>query len=67
MYWRAVLSFGLRSNCSLAIAEITALVAAVYLQYRTSLVDTNYSPGINSRFELFFDPRFTEVKVYNCF
>jgi cytochrome P450 len=51
------------SNRSLAIAEISALAAAVYLQYRTSLVDTTYSPGINSRFELFFDQRFTSVKV----
>jgi len=53
----------LLGNCSLAIAEISALVAAVYLQYRTFLVDTDFSPGINSRFELFFDQRFTSVKV----
>lgn len=50
--------------CSLAMAEISTLVAAIYLKYRTSLVgNTNYSPGINSRFELFFDTRFPNVKA----
>jgi hypothetical protein len=45
-------------------AEISTLVAAIYLRYHTSLVgDTDYSPGINSRFELFFDTRFKTVKV----
>ena len=45
-------------------AEISVLVAAIYQKYRTSLVgDVNYSPGINSRFELFYDPRFEKVKV----
>jgi len=64
VHWRAVpINLSNSSNRSLAIAEISALVAAVYLQYRTSLMDTTYSPGINSRFELFFDQRFTSVKV----
>jgi len=45
-------------------AEISTLVAAIYLRYHTSLVgDSDYSPGINSRFELFFDTRFKSVKV----
>ena len=47
-------------------AEISALLAVIYLSYRTTLVgDTEFSPGINSRFELFFDQRFPKVKV--CF
>lgn len=45
-------------------AEISTLIAAIYLKYQTSLIgDTNYSPGINSRFELFFDTRFKSIKV----
>ena len=45
-------------------AEISTLVAAIYLKFRTSLIgDTDYSPGINSRFELFFDTRFQNLKV----
>ena len=45
-------------------AEISSLIAAIYLNYQTSLIgDTNYSPGINSRFELFFDTRFKSIKV----
>ena len=45
-------------------AEISALLAGIYLKYRTRLMDVGeYSPGINSRFELFFDERFTNVRV----
>ena len=45
-------------------AEISSLVAALYLRYHTYLLDEdNYSPGINSRFELFYDARFRKVKV----
>jgi hypothetical protein len=51
---------------SLAIAELSCLLAGVYLNYRTSLVG-DYSPVINSRFELFYDTRFANVKVPSAF
>ena len=45
-------------------AEMSSLIAAIYLKYQTTLIgDSDYSPGINSRFELFFDVRFKTIKV----
>lgn len=45
------------SACSLAMAEMTSLVAAVYQRYTTSLVPgfEHTSPAITSRVELFYD------------
>src|SRR5579859_3484916 len=38
--------------------------AAIYLTYRTSIVgNSDYSPGVNSRFEQFYDTRFRDVRV----
>ncbi|KAK2754602.1 benzoate 4-monooxygenase cytochrome [Colletotrichum kahawae] len=49
----------------LAMAEMTTLVAAIYRTYTTSVVSEcdDYSPGITSRLELFFDDQFTKVMV----
>lgn len=46
-------------------AEMTTLVAAIYRTYATSVVPEfdDFSPGITSRFELFFDDQFTKVMV----
>lgn len=54
---------------SLAMAEITVLTAAVYRRYRTSLKEgtEDLSPGITSRFELFYDEMLPEVKVSSVF
>ncbi|KAK1848962.1 benzoate 4-monooxygenase cytochrome [Colletotrichum chrysophilum] len=52
----------------LAMAEMTTLVAAIYRTYATSVVPEfdDFSPGITSRFELFFDDQFTKVMEHNC-
>ncbi|EQB57742.1 cytochrome P450 [Colletotrichum gloeosporioides Cg-14] len=52
----------------LAMAEMTTLVAAIYRTYTTSVVPEfdDFSPGITSRFELFFDDQFTKVMEHNC-
>lgn len=50
---------------SLAMAEMTALVVAVYREYTTSLAPgfENKSPAITSRFELFYDETVPEIAV----
>ena len=50
---------------SLAMAEMTSLTAAIYRAYRSSLSPgtENTSPGITSRFEVFYDETLPEVKV----
>lgn len=47
---------------SLAMAEMTTLTAAVYRTYRTRVKEgtEDTSPGITSRFEIFYD----ESKLY---
>ncbi|GKT81574.1 benzoate 4-monooxygenase cytochrome P450 [Colletotrichum tofieldiae] len=49
----------------LVMAEMTTLLAALYLKYTTSEKDRqkNVSPGITSRFEVFFDETFATVRV----
>lgn len=46
-------------------AEMTTLLAALYLKYTTSEQDRqkNVSPGITSRFEVFSDETFATVRV----
>lgn len=46
-------------------AQMTTLVAAVYRKYHTSIAPDfeGKSPAITSRFELFFDNRFTNIAV----
>ena len=62
--WRTVFPFLAVTESSLAMAEISTLVAAIYLHFRTSLIgNCYYSPGISSRFELFYDTQFKEVRV----
>ena len=50
---------------SLAMAEMTTLVAAVYKNYSTKIQDRQegISPGITSRFEVFSDANFAKVGV----
>jgi hypothetical protein len=46
-------------------AEMTALVTAVYREYSTSIAPGfgNKSPAITSRFELFYDETVPEIAV----
>lgn len=50
---------------SLAMAEMTALVVAVYREYTTSIAPgfEDKSPAITSRFELFYDESVPEIAV----
>lgn len=50
---------------SLAMAEMTTLVSAVYRKYRTSVEpgSENKTPAITSRFEMFYDDSFAEIAV----
>lgn len=50
---------------SLAMAEMTALVVAVYRDYSTSIAPgfEDKSPAITSRFELFYDETLSEIAV----
>lgn len=50
---------------SLAMAEMTALVVAVYREYTTSIAPgfEDKSPAITSRFELFYDETVPEIAV----
>jgi hypothetical protein len=52
-------------NYSLAMAEMTALVAAVYREYNTSIAPgfDEKSPAITSRFELFYDETVPQIAV----
>lgn len=49
-------------------AEMTTLVAALYRKYTTKAIagfDT-ISPGITSRFEVFYDETCKEVREHEC-
>ena len=48
-------------------AEMTTLLAAVYRDYTTSLQERQkgVSPGITSRYEVFYDATFEKVEVSN--
>lgn len=50
---------------SLAMAEMTALVAAIYRKYETSIAPgfEDKSPAITSRFELFYDETIPQIEV----
>lgn len=51
---------------SLAMAEMTALTAAIYRTFETSIAPgfEMATPGITARFELFYDVRFAKVMVW---
>jgi hypothetical protein len=53
------------SISSLGMAEMTTLLAAIYRKYTTNghKRQNEASPGITSRFEVFYDETFPEVKV----
>lgn len=46
-------------------AEMTALTVGIYREYTTSIAPgfENKTPGITSRFEVFYDETFPEVAV----
>ncbi|KAH9909917.1 cytochrome P450 [Xylariomycetidae sp. FL2044] len=52
----------------LAMAEMTTFMATVYRKYSTSLQDRQkgISPGITSRFEVFYDETFEEMEEHKC-
>lgn len=52
-------------TCSLAMAEMTTLVAAVYRKYSTTLAPgfEHIAPGVTSRFEVFHDDSYSCVSV----
>ena len=72
MYWRAVryllvgdINAFLLTLTSLAMAEMTTFLAALYRKYTTEPRD-NFdivSPGITSRFEVFYDETCSGVRV----
>lgn len=46
-------------------AEMTTLAAAIYRTYITSIAPgfEDTTPGITARFEVFYDDRFTQMRV----
>jgi Cytochrome P450 len=50
----------------LANAEMTTLVAAIFKRYRTSARHPDTSPGITSRFEIFFDETMPKMQEHEC-
>ena len=60
--WDAV---PLLMDYSLAMAEMTTLTAAIYRKYRTKVQKgtEDLSPGITSRFEVFYDETKARMKV----
>jgi hypothetical protein len=55
----------LTNYSSLAMAEMTTLLAAIYRKYTTSGYEKQQgvSPGITSRFEVFYDETFSTFEV----
>lgn len=51
--------------CSLAMAEMTTLVSAIYRKYTTSIAPgfEGKTPAITSRFELFYDETKDQIEV----
>ncbi|KAA6411096.1 MAG: benzoate 4-monooxygenase cytochrome P450 [Lasallia pustulata] len=52
----------------LAMAEMTTLMAAVYRNYSTTIKPgyEGVSPGVTSRFEVFFDETFKQIETHAC-
>lgn len=52
----------------LAMAEMVALVPAIYRKYRTSIKPRfeGIAPGITSRFEVFSDETFESTEEHEC-
>ncbi len=70
MYWNSVcklqyLEIHKTDENSLAMAEMTTLTAAIYRIYRTKVKagTEDTSPGITSRFEVFYDETKPRMKV----
>ena len=69
VYWNTVshlkLVRGGADSYSLAMVEMTILTAAIYRKYRTKVKKgtEDVSPGITSRFEVFYDETKPRVKV----
>jgi cytochrome P450 len=50
----------------LANAEMATLVAAVYKRYRTTVREKDVTPGITSRFEVFYDETMPRMVEHEC-
>lgn len=50
----------------LANAEMLSLIAAVYRRYQTSARDADTTPGITSRYEVFYDETMPKMKEHEC-
>lgn len=50
---------------SLAMAEMTTMIAAIYRKYSTTTINgfDKVSPGISGRYEVFWDETFSERRV----
>lgn len=53
---------------SLAMAEMTTLLASIYRKYETEIAPEfqESSPGVTARYEVFSDEHFSEVKEHQC-
>jgi hypothetical protein len=62
------LTISANSPSSLAMAEMTALMAAIYREYTTSIAPgfENKTPAITSRFEMFYDVTVPEIAEHTC-
>ncbi|KAI0020435.1 cytochrome P450 [Xylariomycetidae sp. FL0641] len=68
-YWWAFSSGGrMCIGIHLAMAEMTTLMAALYRKYTTRLQprQKGVSPGVTSRFEVFYDESFDRVSEHAC-
>ena len=50
----------------LANAEMLMLITAVYRRYATSARQPDTTPGITSRYEIFFDETMSKMKEHEC-
>lgn len=68
--WWWAFSSGVRMciGMHLAMAEMTTLIAATYRTFRTSIDNDqlNLTPGITSRFEIFFDDTYPRMEEHKC-
>ncbi len=53
---------------SLAMAEMTTLLASVYREYKTEIAPEfqGVSPGVTARYEVFYDDRFPRMEEHVC-
>ena len=56
----------LHIGSNLANAEMLLLIAAVYMRYDTTTKAPGVTPGITSRYEVFYDETMTKMKEHEC-